>query len=255
MNEMAITSIFSINPGRCGSQYLYKLLASCDNCEAWHEHKPIGNGRAMRDFLNGDRNKMRIIADEKLHKISDVSSDKIYAETNHCFIKGFGWELMPELPRAQTAIIHLHRKPELIIESLMKVGASALMRDGINWIILPNRNSPLVAPPSGYFSAKTSYLFYRLARIITTGGCKRLPTPAFIKQYEYDCLNWYLKETEALAKLFKQTFPDALYIDVDIEDLNIPEKVFALLKQLGLNASSETAALVGQASNTTSQRL
>ena len=90
--------IFSINTGRSGSTYIASLLKGFSNVESYHEPFPSMCGKEMRDYQLGDKNAFRGNIDKKIKKIEEVlNSDKIYFESNHYFIKGFGWEIINKL--------------------------------------------------------------------------------------------------------------------------------------------------------------
>jgi len=89
-----IKYIFCISPGCSGTAYLSKIFENCYNTISLHEPSPICNDEPMHEFLKGNSNSMDIVAEEKYKDIlSKQTNKKIYIETNHCFIKSFGWYL------------------------------------------------------------------------------------------------------------------------------------------------------------------
>jgi len=64
---------------------------------ARHEMLPPGNGPAMRSFLRGNHDAIRDVAVKHAGYAKEADAEGlVYAETNHLFIKGFGWH-MPEI--------------------------------------------------------------------------------------------------------------------------------------------------------------
>lgn len=153
--------LFSINPGRSGSHYLSKLFSYGNNCKSYHEARPVGNEEAMRKFFQGDDNEIKNIAKTKADKINTILKDNsTYVETNHCFIKGFGWfisnylNVLPE----QIGVIILRRDIEQFAQSTYRIGCRPLYQVGRNWLITPELINPIISPPSRFgLSAKNTY--------------------------------------------------------------------------------------------------
>ena len=89
---MSVKYIFCISTGRCGTDYLCGLFKQLDKCNAFHEQKPLFHNEQMRAYLNGDKEALREQLPLKLTKIFKEPS-KLFVDTSHLFIKGFGWEL------------------------------------------------------------------------------------------------------------------------------------------------------------------
>ena len=97
----------------------------------------------MRQFSQGYLEPMRKITQEKVEIINGFEQEyNFYVETNHCFIKGFGWFIPHYLPEDEIGVIVLNREPSKIVESPLKIGCSPLKRLGRNWIITPDKKNP-----------------------------------------------------------------------------------------------------------------
>ena len=158
--------IFSINPGRSGSHYLSKLFSHGYNCRSFHEARPVGNEEAMRRFLNGDGAEIKEIAKIKAEIIrKSDAGDTTYVETNHCFIKGFGWYISQflEVPDEQIGVIVLRRDKEDFAHSTHRIGCRPLNSVGRNWLITPDLSNRITSPPSRFgLSAKATYRLFKL---------------------------------------------------------------------------------------------
>ena len=109
--------IFSINAGRSGSDYLTELLSLADNTISIYEGFPLMNGAPMRQFNNGDPSALDALMPIKLKEIqkSRKHQKTIYSETNHSFIKGWGYLIPDEyIPQEDIGIVILRREPEKI---------------------------------------------------------------------------------------------------------------------------------------------
>ena len=99
---MTIRYLFCITPGRSGSDYLAGLLAHARNTVSVHEGVPVMNGRPMRRFNDGDDRELRALLPAKLRAIRRrARPGHVYCETNHSFVKGWGY-LLPDAVLPQT---------------------------------------------------------------------------------------------------------------------------------------------------------
>lgn len=82
VREVNIKYIFCVSTGRCGTDYLAGLFKSIDNCEVYHEQKPLLHNEVITQQVN---NLMKILGDcyetclnSKLENIefSELTSDK-----------------------------------------------------------------------------------------------------------------------------------------------------------------------------------
>ncbi|MFK7790858.1 MAG: hypothetical protein AB8C95_15360 [Phycisphaeraceae bacterium] len=253
-----IDYLFSINTGRSGSNYLGQILEHVVGCRAMHEPAPIGNGEVMRRYLRGEAMPMKEFARKKLEAIKQLKKgSQVYAETNHCFIKGFGWFVPEHLPAEKIGVVILKREPKKIAQSLLRIGCTPLVAGGREWIKTPEIESPLVEPPKRMGSRRLAYHAARLIKLplraldFMVDRClgSRLGYPSWLTEYELECLEWYVQETYARAELFKKTHPNIRYYEVSIDELNSLESVEAMLKHFGLAAKPSLKDLVGKPTN------
>jgi len=252
-----IKYVFCINSGRSGSQYLYKLFVETHNSIAFHEKKPVGNGRAMRNHLNGKNKNIVNITKQKSEDIKkETASGKVYIETNHCFIKGFGWFLPQFIEEDSMAVIILVRDKEEIVNSLLRVSASLLEKDGRKWLISPDIKFPNITPPGKFLTPKLNfYLFsilklpFRKYKFFKYINISPLKTPPFIKNYETETLRWYLEEIDSLTERYRDQFKRIKYIKIHLNELNQAEKVKALFKELGLTPKESLNEIIGTPTN------
>jgi hypothetical protein len=252
-----IRFIFCATTGRSGSHYLCELLKQVENCRAEHEPEPVMNGRPMREYLRGNAAPLRALMPAKLAAMeSSQSKDEVYAETNHCFIKGFGW-LLPDYVEADSiGVIGLHRDPESVRRSLSRILCSPFLPSGDQWIITPAASPRQIELPLGFrFPLLRFHLYRWLSRTIARPGIVRRLSAGrrqalpFIRRYEHALLNWYIAETEARWRLYQKQFPAIRAVDVVLEDLNTIEGVRVLLDAFELQPKSTLADVVGKRTN------
>lgn len=258
MKNKKIEYVFCVSTGRSGSDYLSRVLSYADNCVSVHEPKPRCNRGSMRKFLNGNSAAMHALMQEKVARIAEQKGvTPVYAESNHAFIKGFGWLLPEYLDPEKIAVVILTREKEKIVNSFHRIEVTCLTETGRNWLILPTRRKPLVPPPRRFLGVRMSYyLFCLLAlpfRHKKYYKQLRVPRPKWlpewIRNYEKDCLGWYVEETRALTRKFMESFPGIHYVSVSIDDLNDVDRVVALFEELGLQPSPALYEQVGVPTN------
>lgn len=156
--------IFCVNPGRSGSHYLSKLFAHVENCQAFHEPDPIGNGEVIQQFLKGDDLSARQVAEQKADFIKkNAPADTVYVETNHCFIKGFGWFLPDILSADKIGIIILTRNKAQVVNSTYRIGCRPLHESGRRWLLTPDLGRTLKDPPTKFgLSASLTYKLFKM---------------------------------------------------------------------------------------------
>jgi hypothetical protein len=257
-----IRFIFCATTGRSGSHYLCELLKQVEGCRAEHEPEPVMNGYPMREYLRGNAAPLRALMPGKLAVMeSSRGTSEVYAETNHCFIKGFGW-LLPEYLEADSiGVIGLHRDPECVRRSLSRVLCSPFLPSGDQWIITPAAFPRQIELPAGFrFPLLRFHLYRWLSRTIARPGIVRrfsggrseaLP---FIHRYEQALLNWYIAETEARWRLYQKQYPAIRAVDVVLDDLNTVEGVRALLDAFELQPKRTLADVVGKRTNPKTRR-
>lgn len=251
--------IFSINTGRSGSDYLRKIFNNVSGCRSCHEPSPIGNGKVMYRYSQGDLESMRKYSQEKVVAIKVLKGDyQVYVETNHCFIKGFGWFIPQYLPEERIGVIILKREKPKIADSLLRIGCSPLNKLGRDWISTPDMKDPLVTPPNMLISPRVTYQCVRFTKFFLLRGTsffirkilrKELQHPQWLMNYELECLKWYVEETNAKAAAFRQQYPNIKYYEANIEDLNTLESVQQMLAYFGCSGKESLIDVIGNPTN------
>jgi hypothetical protein len=250
--------LFCISTGRSGSNYLTKIFKHVSGCQSFHEPKPIGNGKVMSRYLRGDVESMRRLTQKKVEVIKEAKQNyQLYVETNHCFIKGFGWFIPQYLPEDNIGVIILKREKHKIAESLLRTDCSPLVRFGRDWIITPNIKNPLVTLPKKLVSPRATYQCSRLIKFLLRSNRffvrkvfqRELQYPKWLTNYELECLKWYVEETYAKAEAFKKQYPKIKYYEVNIEDLNSLESVQQMLAYFGYSGKESLIDVVGKPTN------
>jgi len=253
-----IKYIFSINTGRCGSDYLSKIFSKVEGCNSNHEADPIGNGKFMFEYNLGKRKNMELLAKSKFNDIINETSSGIYADTSHLFIKGFGNYVKNYIDEKEVGIIILKRDKKSVVNSFYRIHSSLLLHNGKKWLLSPNKHNPLIQPPSFLFlSSQHSYLiawylkrlFSRINKFLFATFSTKVKEFSFIKKYEFQCLEWYYDETYALADDFKRKHSNIKFYEVQLEQLNNQYEVERLLQFFDLKYNSNIDAILGKASN------
>ncbi|MEM7762283.1 MAG: hypothetical protein AAF298_29825 [Cyanobacteria bacterium P01_A01_bin.40] len=218
---MSIKYIFCINSGRSGSDYLTELLSKAENTVSIHEGVPIMNGSPMRKYNNGDDSELQKLMPLKIREINKKSKNgsKIYCETNHSFIKGWGY-LLPDayISQSEIGVIILKRDIDKTAYSLIRVrdvpGISEWTR---TWLLSPNSQRNLSQPDHD-------------------------ASP-------WDLCQWYVKETYLRGEEYKKMFPRIKYVECDLEQLNNYEFVKDMFATFGLIPTSLLQNAIGKVVN------
>lgn len=213
-----IKYIFSINTGRSGSGYLFKILSCSPQTEAYHEAEPNMNGKWMRNYLELGKVEQDLLK-EKIDKVK--SCEKIYADTSHLFVKGFGWELITELPQDKVLIICLKRDRNDISKSLLSLKTD-FFRNAVNWYI---------SPLSRMKGLKYNYTLTEKWLLLTFRFCFRVINKLKLKSYipylrkcNKRWIKLHIDGTYQLEQKFKNTFPDCHYLNMNLSSLNVESK-------------------------------
>ena len=256
--KLATKAIFSINTGRSGSAYLATILSEARNTASFHEPAPTGFGAALQAFNTGDSRPMTDVARSKVKSIRKAN-DKglIYVETNHCFIKGFGWPLMEMVDPASIGIIVLRRDPEKIAESMMRILSLPLNHIGQKYNLTPERKDPGVRPPAFFMIPGATG--YRIARKIFRGvgrvsflgnsAKKQNDSSVLFRRYQRAVIDWYIKETDYLETEFRRKHSECKYYETDLEGLNDPAEMQRLCDFFGIEIDAANADLLGKPVN------
>ena len=213
----------------------------------------------MQQYLRGEIEPMRRLAREKaeaMRKSSDGA--RVYAESNHCFIKGFGWFLPEHIPQEKIGVVILRRDKAKIAESTLRIGCNPTEALGKDWIMTPEMDSPFIEPPRLLVSPKMTYKLVIgikfLCRVVRALARRIFRVhlecyPQWIKDYEYRCVEWYVDETNAQAARYQERFPNITYFEANVDDLNSIEKVERMIAHFGLEAGESLRSVVGVATN------
>lgn len=249
--------VFCVSTGRSGTGYLSRLLAQAEECCSLHEPAPILNREPMHEFLRGNEAPLRALMAEKVGAIEAARAGRrFYAESNHCFIKGFGWLLPDHLPVDELRIVVLRRDPVAVRSSLSRISCSPFLPAGRQWIITPTASPRHVPLPTEFSFPMARFHLYRFLsrtaarpRIVRTltGGSRSVP--GFIERYEHALLDWYIRETEARWLAYRERFPEIRFIEVDLETLNQPKAVLGLFQWLEMRPRPGWEDAVARATN------
>ena len=250
-----IKYIFCISPGRSGSDYLSGIFQHAENCCSTHEPDPPMHDLEMRQFLKGNQKPMRALLPGKLAAISRARAGAgVYVETNHCFIKGFGWLLAETLPNEEIGVIVLRREREKVVDSLCRIECTPATRFGRSWLITPAARNCLVPLPGPYsrlrWWAMEAHRFLFDRRIVLAVLRRDASTrPQWMLREERRLTEWYVDETYARGDLFRDRYPDIRYADVHLDELNTEEGVVGLFSAFGLVAKPSLLDAVGKPTN------
>jgi len=202
----------------------------------------------MRQWLSGETEPMRRAVTEKKSAIQIAAYNKnLYVETNHCFIKGFGWELMHHLPQEQVTVIVLERPASEVAKSFYKMGVSPLGKRGHHWLIPPQPDTQTTAvwklDPAAWqrFERAT-----RLSRIYDGFNRKigrLLPDP--FHNYKITLLEDYVAHLRQLTERFFETFPQVTRINATLPQLNQHTFIAELCEKLGVGFTKDMERKVG----------
>ena len=218
---MTIRYVFCITVGRSGSDYLTELFAHAQNAVSIHEGLPIMNGEPMRAFNEGKPEAMEALMPRKVAQIQKKRGDpsKVYCETNHSFIKGWGY-LLPDryIPQEEIGVVILRRNPEKVIHSLLRVrsvpGVSEWSR---TWYLTPHARENFSAPR-------------RDAGL-------------------YELCQWQIDEVNLRAQAYQAQFPRITYVECDLEQLNDSAFVREMFAIFGLIPAPALDSVIGKPLN------
>jgi len=250
-----IKYIFSINSGRCGSDYLSKVFTAINGCNSNHEAEPIGNGEVLQNYNKGCFSEMRELGVSKFSSIASENITGIYSDTSHLFIQGIGWYMPEVIPEENVGMVVLTRDKESVVKSFYRIGSTPLTNSGKKWLIELCKKDPIIKPPKvGLLSVKQSYYFSvgikkLISRFNRNLGAE-LKEPKFLIDYELNSLRWYYDEIHALGKNFLIQYPNIKSYTIDIEQLNDFDEVTSMFDFFGLSYDiDELGKLVGNSTN------
>ena len=212
------TYVFSVNPGRSGSEYLSALLSSVGGTVAFHEAKPNMSGAvleaAMKDGLRATRSQ-RLFKIHEIERLLEESGAPTYVETNHMFAKTFFDIALEELPPAPVAVVILRRSWAKVMRSFLSLGYFTDRNPiWIDWMRVPQREGP--------------------------GDTSLHPEDPKVAVAEY------LLRLEQRSQEIQDWYPDIEYVDCNLETLQSREGVQALFDRLGFEGElGDAEALIG----------
>lgn len=226
-----IKYIFCISTGRCGTDYLSKLLATLDGCSSFHEQKPRFHKRVMQEYLKGNKEPIRELVIQKMEKINS-SRDVLYSDTSHIYIKSFGWEIPKHIPQEEIGVIILKRDIDKMAESTHRTQSGPFNDLGRDWLIYPNGNN-ILRPPMSVIEYKLYRVILKaLWKINRNSGYKKYPS--YFKKQSIKLIKWYYLETYALGEEYRKKYPLISYIEVQLDELNTFEGFEKIVNALGL---------------------
>ncbi len=254
-----VRCVFSIGPGRTGSHYLSDLFKHVENCLPLHEAAPVGSGQPMRQYLRGNTAPMETIAKAKAAVMAAVVEQGLtYVETNHIFIKGFGWYMPDYFEEPDIGVVVLERPTDEVVTSTLKINSSPLSRLGYDWTITPEAADPILPPPRSLLPGRATFWlnsmlaapYHRMGRLHRAAGRTVPEPPGWLRRYEEEVLAWYVEETWARAEAYRRRFPGVRFVTTSAQELSTPEGVDAMLDTFGLTAKPSLADTLGQTTNT-----
>lgn len=216
----SVRYLFCINTGRSGSDYLTEVLAQAENTVSLHEALPIMNGAPMQRFNEGDEAALRALMPLKLAEIRKKSGGgrKVYCETNHSFIKGWGYLIPEVIPQEEIGVIVLRRPAEQVIHSHLRVrNVPGTTRWSRTWVLTPGAERDRCPPPD--------------------------------RDDHYALCRWYVEEVEQRAQAYRDRFPDISYLECDLAQLNDRSFVDEMFDRLDLIPSPRLDDTVGRPLN------
>ena len=223
--------VFSINSGRSGSDYLYRLLATAENAAAFHEARPSMAGSRMskvpatnptlldRAFYAGMYVKKFQKVKAIRQTIKTMQPDHIYVETNHMFILTFYDVIMNHF--SDVHVVLLRRYLPWVVKSFLDLNMF-VNGDSTTKYWTSSPNSPSAA-------VKTFAADDQLDQI--------------------DRCIAYVIDIEARAQRFKQTYPNTPVVEKRLPDLNDRQHAQDLFDRLHLRSTEATWQVCGQVYN------
>ncbi|GJQ24528.1 hypothetical protein BIY37_03870 [Candidatus Brocadia sapporoensis] len=215
--------LFSINPGRSGSQYLAELLGTAEEVTSFHEAEPPMNGSFLHmiNELPYDRTaKKRRIKCNAIKKIlNGLPAGQIYCETNHMFIKTFYDVVIKEFKNI--GVIILRRELSHVLKSFVELG---------------------------YFSSKnTAWPDWMSSPNAQTRAINCIDKDENLDQYDL-CIA-YLLDIEARARRFQREYPRVNTYEVCLESLCHYPDVVTFFEKLKITPTGQTQEMTGRVLN------
>jgi len=157
------TMVFSLNPGRSGSESLARLLANSAQIASGHEREPMMIGPWLRmvgfegqaETMRHRRVKARAIEAE-----IELMRSGVYADTSHMFLYTFADVVLDHFADKDLVVIRLHRDPLEVARSFIELGYfSHNSRLGMDWHFWPTWPQSLITMPTGAVTGEWDLVF------------------------------------------------------------------------------------------------
>lgn len=145
------TMVFSLNPGRSGSESLARVLATSSQVVAGHEREPIMMGPWLRmvgfEGLAATRLRRRVKA-RAIEVELELFRPGVYADTSHLFLYTFADVVLDHFVDREIVVVRLHRDPMDVARSLVELGYfSRTSTLGLDWHFWPTWPMSLMPMP------------------------------------------------------------------------------------------------------------
>lgn len=216
--------IFSINPGRSGSNYLADLLETSDSTASFHEANPNMSGDTI-DLINKYpmvdtlkiRKKTKLLFLKK--QLLAIPENLVYCDTNQQFIKSFYDVVLSTFSNVE--VIVLRRDFVSVLKSFVQLGFyTENHRATKKWMVSFDSPNFCFNPP--YSKEKLDPI---------------------------DSIITYLIEIELRIEKFKKDYPNVNIIEVYLDQLMDKTEVKKLFEKLNITYTSRTDLFTGKKVN------
>jgi hypothetical protein len=215
--------LFTISPGRAGSEYLAKLLNTAGNVRAFHEPRPRINGRLLEMVMQKPpresyaRRRIKLLGIN--HALSRMDESTIYAETSHMFIKSFHDVVLDYYENVE--VIILRRPLHKVLKSFVELGFfSAANPMSARWFHDPD-----------------------------PATCMAEPLKPVQEMDQYERCIAYLLDIEARARAFSSSYPKTKTHSIMLETITGAQGARDLFRELGATWTGESDRLYSSVVN------
>lgn len=207
--------IFTATTGRSGTLTLIDLFNAIPGCYSEHEPYPAMHDDILHAMSYNNPDYARNIY-ERVKAINlrrSAAGNRYYLEANHLFIKTYAKSAIEDFGK-KAAIIHLVRDPVQVANSIYALQDFPGTTQGNAWWL--DHNAP------------TNHI--KIPEILNND-------PEF--QHPFYKGLWYWYELETRVAYWRIELPNVPFFDIRTEDLNVPEKVYSLLDNIGIQYNKE----------------
>eukprot|EP01103_Thecamoeba_quadrilineata_P011865 TRINITY_DN2936_c0_g1_i2.p1 TRINITY_DN2936_c0_g1~~TRINITY_DN2936_c0_g1_i2.p1 ORF type:complete len:314 (+),score=55.48 TRINITY_DN2936_c0_g1_i2:573-1514(+) len=228
--------IFSINPGRTGSEYLARVLDTAKNVRCFHEKEPVVVHfpevlqKGLEATTPERSSKLKAVLQDLTEEPFRTEPNQIYCDTSHMFVKSWADVVLDhffsveEDGRWEVDVIVLRRYLPLTLRSFMRLDT---------W----HPNLPLNEYSGGEYS-----LGHRNFAIVP-------PYALNHQQDKVDLALGYIIDFEAQAKKFSENYPQVRMHEIRLEQIQTGDGVRKMLEDLGLEPTQRTLEVINKSSN------